>query len=61
MISNHRLGGPFTPSGALVGGKTYEATITAGIKHQAGNALAQDSGKLLKAHAKGYSPKCLEG
>jgi Bacterial Ig-like domain len=32
----------FTPSAALVGGKTYEATLTAGVKYQVSNALAQD-------------------
>jgi hypothetical protein len=52
--------GSLTPCAALVSGKTYEASITAGDKHPAGNAFAQDSGKLLKAHAKGYSPECLE-
>lgn len=32
----------FTPSQALEYGKTYGATITAGVKDQAGNALAED-------------------
>lgn len=32
----------FTPSRALENGKTYGATITAGVKDQAGNALAED-------------------
>jgi hypothetical protein len=32
----------FTPAAALENGRIYEATITAGVKDQAGNALAQD-------------------
>jgi hypothetical protein len=32
----------FTPANPLVNGRTYAATITAGVKDQAGNALAQD-------------------
>ena len=32
----------FTPSRALENGKTYGATVTAGVKDQAGNALAED-------------------
>ena len=32
----------FTPADPLVNGRTYAATITAGVKDQAGNALAQD-------------------
>ena len=32
----------FTPSPALENGKIYAATITAGVKDQAGNALAED-------------------
>jgi hypothetical protein len=32
----------FTPAKPLENGRTYAATITAGVKDQAGNALAQD-------------------
>jgi hypothetical protein len=32
----------FTPAAPLENGRTYEATITAGVKDMAGNALAQD-------------------
>jgi len=32
----------FTPSAALENGTKYEATITAGVKDQAGNTMAQD-------------------
>ena len=43
----------FSPSAALVGDKTHEATITAGVKHQASNAWAQDSGKIYKGSRQG--------
>jgi hypothetical protein len=32
----------FTPAADLQNGRTYEATITSGVKDKAGNTLAQD-------------------
>lgn len=32
----------FTPAAALQNGRLYAATITAGVKDEAGNALAED-------------------
>jgi large repetitive protein len=33
----------FTPAADLQNGRTYEATITSGVKDQAGNTLAQQT------------------